>query len=151
MPEDLAARHSHLIQPRYVTVSLGPWHPRVPRKPPNYDPHRRSRANPNILRPARPARPDPAAQVDQVGVFYYPVTWLRQHGAERGSLAENQQTRAYPAKRKDLGGLTMTKRAWKLHSDILRLFERMGGLEQRIARIEGWIEGRFQEAKEGKP
>lgn len=45
----------------------------------------------------------------------------------------------------------MTKGAWKLHSDILRLSERMGGLEQRIARIEGWIEGRFQEAKEGKP
>ena len=36
---------------------------------------------------------------------------------------------------------------WKLHTDILRLSDRMGGLEQRIARIEGWIEGRFNEVK----
>ena len=37
---------------------------------------------------------------------------------------------------------------WKLHSDVLKLADRMGLLEQRIAKIEGWIEGRFAQSGE---
>ncbi len=35
---------------------------------------------------------------------------------------------------------------WKLHTDINGLTKDVGALGQRLARIEGWIEGRFNQA-----
>ena len=32
---------------------------------------------------------------------------------------------------------------WKLHSDIVKLTKDLGTFGQRIAKIEGWITGRF--------
>ena len=63
-------------------------------------------------------------------------------------------------------GVSMVSLGWKVSSDIRRelkqeihhvredvaaLGNRIGGLEQRMARLEGWIEGRFAEELELKP
>ena len=51
-------------------------------------------------------------------------------------------------------GVSLVSLGWKVtgdlrqeihhvRSDVAKLGDRMGSLEQRMARIEGWIEGRF--------
>ena len=58
-------------------------------------------------------------------------------------------------------GVSLVSLGWKvtgdlrqeihnMRNDVARLGDRIGSLEQRMARLEGWIEGRFTEELELK-
>ena len=58
-------------------------------------------------------------------------------------------------------GVSLVSLGWKVTGDlrqeihlvrhgVAKLGDRIGNLEQRMARLEGWIEGRFKEAPESK-